>query len=341
MRTKIIIMLNSILVIAGLYSGHAYPNVVYKNQYINVGAPECAHCLAMALLGPKIGGMNVKFTPFNTLSTLVTSLLTNRMQIAQVDYPSLVSLISRKVPIVAISGEVNGGTDFVLENSIKVKPNDWVSLSDKIKKVASDNRKFIIATQYGTVQNVDIRLALIKHGINVNKCVEFVNIPFQGMSGALISHRVNAAVPVQPIASEITLRNLARHFSYLANQPAGNLTNVVILTRKFYNENPLLDKEIATSMVKLVKYIKTPPGRNAWKMVIMKYTRFDNDVVNNALLTLIPDYRMPLTKISEISNSMYENGLINDNPSRSVLLNHIKYHYLSEATGLTPTQLGK
>lgn len=314
---------------------------VYNMKYINVGAPECAHCLAMALLGPDIDGKQVRFHPYNTISSLVTSLLTDRVQIAQVDYPSLVSLISRNVPIVAISGEVNGGSDFVLSNSIDIKKGDWKSLAKEIKANYKTKGKFTIGTQFGTVQNVDIRLALIKHGIEAKKYIEFFNMPFQGMPGALTTHRVDAAVPVQPVASMITLGKIARHFSYLYHQPAGNLTNVVIVTRKFYNHNPILDSDIALAMVNLVNYTKRPYGNAAWKKAIMKYTNFKYEVVNHALKTLVPDFKMPISKVSHIAKSMYDNGLINNDPSESVLRQFIKYRYLSEATGLPEKDLGK
>lgn len=334
---KFVIKLTRISFIMLFFTSVADASNTFHGKFINVGAPECAHCLAMALLGPKIGGKEVKFTPYTTLSTLVTSLLTNHEQIAQIDYPSLVSLISKDEPIVAISGEVNGGTDFVLENSMDIDPGNWVKLK---RIINSASEKFTIGSQFGTVQNVDIRLALIKHGIDLKK-VQFVNVPFQGMYGALASHQIDSAVPVQPVAADITMNKIAKHFSYLFNQPAGNLTNVVIMTKKFYDNNPQLDNQIAKSMVNLINYIQTDKGREGWENVVTKYVKYDKDIISHSLITLVPDYNMPLSKIKAISNSMYDTGFISKKLNDDELKACIKYKYLSLATGKTPEQLGR
>ncbi|MBU2761537.1 ABC transporter substrate-binding protein [Acidithiobacillus thiooxidans] len=334
---KFVIRMTAIIVTSLVFTNVAAASTSFHGKFIHVGAPECAHCLAMALLGPKIGDKEVKFTPYTTLSTLVTSLLTNHEQVAQIDYPSLVSLISKDVPIVAISGEVNGGSDFVLKHSIDIDQGNWVKLK-KIIDSASD--KFTIGSQFGTVQNVDIRLALIKHGIDLRK-VRFVNVPFQGMYGALASHQIDSAVPVQPVAADITMNHIAKHFSYLLHQPAGNLTNVVIMTKKFYDSNPQLDKQIAKNMVHLINYIQTDKGHEAWENVIIKYVKFNKSIISHSLITLEPDYHMPLSKILAISNSMYDTGFISKKLNDKELQACIKYKYLSLATGKTPDQLGR
>lgn len=333
-KTRKLTIMLFLFIFSGFIS--ALANTPYEGKSLHVGAPECAHCLAMALLGPKISGMTVKFTPYNNLSTLETALLTNNEQIAQIDYPSLVSLISRGVPIIAISGEVNGGSDFVLKKKVRIKANDWKELK---KFINSEQNKFTIGSQYGTVQNVDIKLALIKHGINLNK-INFINIPFQGMYGALETGEIDAAVPVQPMASNITMHNVADHFSYLNNQPAGNLTNVVIVTKKFYRNNPILDSEIAKNMVKLITYIKTQKGHKEWEGVVLKYIKLDKNVISHSLNTLVPDYSMPMDKILAISNSMYESGFISKKLNYDDLHSSIKYRYLSKASNESRAQLG-
>lgn len=344
---KQFIFAKSALIILLLLSASATYRVAYAADShvkwsgdLNVGAPECAHCLAMALLGPVINGHKVTFHPFSQLSPLVSSLITGRIQIAQVDYPSLVALASKHAPVVAISGEVNGGTDFVISPKIKVTNNNWGALRKEINKLASEGERFSIASQYGTVQNVDIRLALVKHLITF-KDVRFINVPFQGMAGALQSGEVDAAVPVQPVAAQITMSHIADHFSYLKNQPAGNLTNVVIVTREFYREHPALVQHIASAMVQLVTFIKTPSGRHAWEVKIERYTDFSPAVVKHALITLVPDYKMPLEKIGVIGVNMFQQGLISRKMDSVMMSRYVKYEPLMSATKLPESALGK
>src|SRR6201996_4104287 len=99
---------------AGGSSAAAKPTIV-------LAAPECAHCLAMALLPSQMPGYNVKFQTFSTLTALTAGLASGAIDVGQIDYTGLVSFIDKNLPIVAISGEVNGGSGFGLAPSVTVQ----------------------------------------------------------------------------------------------------------------------------------------------------------------------------------------------------------------------------
>jgi ABC-type nitrate/sulfonate/bicarbonate transport system substrate-binding protein len=307
---------------------------------IVLAAPECAHCLAMALLPSQMPGYNVKFETFSTLTALTAGLASGAIDVGQIDYTGLVSFIDKGLPIVAVSGEVNGGSDFVLAPSDKLAADDWTAFKALVAKDKAAGSPLKIASQFGTVQDIELRLELPKYGIDPSTDVDLVNVPYQGMAQALHSGSVQAAIPVQPFAAAITNGGFGVHFAYPYNQAAGNLTNVVVVSKNFLAQHPDEVAAITKGMTSLVAYLKTPAGQTAWASAVEKYTGTSAADVKTALAQLTPDINMPFSQIQAISSAMYAQKLITSDLSKSTLLQHVDYTPLATASGETPTAVG-
>jgi ABC-type nitrate/sulfonate/bicarbonate transport system substrate-binding protein len=306
-----------------------------------VAAPECAHCLAMALLsGKMIPGYTVKFESFGTLTELTAGLASGAIDVGQIDYTGLVSFIDKGLPIVAISGEVNGGSDFVLAPSVKVPADDWTAFKSLVMKDKAAGNPLKIASQFGTVQDIELRLELPKYGINPDTDVDMVNVPYQGMAQALHNGSVQAAIPVQPFAAAITNGGFGVHFAYPYNQAAGDLTNVVVVNKNFLAQHPAEVAAIVKGMASLVPYLKTPAGQAAWAAAVEKYTGTSAADVKTALAQLTPAIDMPFSQIQAISSAMYTQKLITADLSKQTLIQHVDYAPLAQATGETQAAVG-
>jgi ABC-type nitrate/sulfonate/bicarbonate transport system substrate-binding protein len=318
---------------SGGASSAAKPTIV-------LAAPECAHCLAMALLPSQMPGYNVKFETFSTLTALTAGLASGAIDVGQIDYTGLVSFIDKDLPIVAVSGEVNGGSDFVLAPSDKLAVNDWAAFKALVMKDKATGNPLKIASQFGTVQDIELRLELPKYGINPATDVDMVNVPYQGMAAALHTGSVQAAIPVQPFAASITNGGFGVHFAYPYNQAAGDLTNVVVVSKNFLSQHPDEVAAITKGMMSLVAYLKTPAGQAAWAAAVEKYTGTSAADVKTALAQLTPDIDMPFTQIQAISSAMYAQKLITTNLTQSTLQQHVDYAPLAKSAGQSLTAVG-
>lgn len=307
---------------------------------IVVAAPECAHCLAMSLLSAEMPGYNVKFETFSQLTALTAGLASGAIDVGQIDYTGLVSFVDKDLPIVAVSGEVNGGSDLVLAPSVKLKANDWTAFKALAEKDKVAGNPLKIASQFGSVQDIELRLELPKYGINPNTDVDMVNVPYQGMAQALHNGSVQAAVPVQPFAATITNGRFGVHFAYPYNQAASDLTNVVVVSESFLAQHPAEVAAIVKGMSNLVPYLKTTAGQAAWSAAIEKYTGASAADVKTALTTLTPDIDMPFSQIQAISSAMYAQKLIATNLSKSTLMQHVDYGPLAKSTGESQAAIG-
>jgi len=307
---------------------------------IVVAAPQCAHCLAMYLLGGKIPDYTVKFEQFATLTDLAASLASGKVDIGQIDFTGLVSMIDKGLPLVAISGEVNGGSDFVVSPKITLTADDWAAFKTLVEQRKAAGNELKIASEFGTVQDIELRLQLPIEGIDANKDVDFVNVPYQGMAQALQNGSVDAAIPVQPIAAQITASKAGVHFAYPYNQAAGDLTNVVVVNKAYMTAHPDRIAAALKGMNALVPYLSTPQGQQDWAATIEKYTGTNATDTAAAMAQLKPAIGMPFAQIQAIAHAMFEQKLITQDLSADVLKQHVDYTGLATATGKTPAELG-
>jgi len=228
----------------------------------------------------------------------------------------------------------------VLAPSLKVPAGSWPALKALVMKDKAAGNALKIASQFGTVQDIELRLELPKYGIDPSTDVEMVNVPYQGMAQALHSGSVQAAIPVQPFAAAITNGGFGVHFAYPYNQAAGDLTNVVVVNKNFLAQHPAEVAAIAKGMTNLVPYLKTPAGQAAWAAAVEKYTGTSAADVKTALGQLTPDINMPFAQIEAISGAMYAQKLITTDLSRQTLLQHVDYTPLAKATGESLTAVG-
>jgi ABC-type nitrate/sulfonate/bicarbonate transport system substrate-binding protein len=307
---------------------------------IVVASPQCAHCLAMSLLPGQIPGYDVTFQPFTKVTDLTAGLASGRIDVGQIDYTGLVSLIDQGFPVVAISGEVNGGSDFIVSPQLKVKAGDWQGFKSLVDQRKAAGHKIQIASQFGSVQDIELRLELPKHGIDPDNDVTMINVPYEGMAQALQRGSVDAAIPVQPFAASIIEQKFGTHFAFPYDQAAGSLTNVVVVSKSYLAKNPEKVAAIATGMNKLLPYLKTPAGQKAWADAVSKYTNVGKSSVNTALKQLTPDATMPFAQVEAIASAMYDRKLIPSKVTAQQIQDHIDYDPLAKASGRTTKALG-
>lgn len=310
------------------------------SKTINIAAPQCAHCLAMYLLTDKIPGYKVNVDTFKDFSSLLSSLASGQVSVAQIDYTGLISMIDGGANVVAISGEVNGGTDFVVNPKLGLKADDWAGFKKLVASKKAAGSPIKIASQFGTVQDIELRLELPKEGIS-NNDVDYENVPYEGMAQALSNDSVDAAIPVQPVAATITNKGIAVHFAYPYDQAASNLTNVVVANKAYADGHPAIMKAIAGGMNSLVDYLPTAKGQTAWSGVIQKYAGTNAEDTKTAMAQLKPSLEMPFSQIVAVAHAMYEQHLIKHDFSASELRKYVDYKPLESATSNSAADLGE
>src|SRR5438270_6481392 len=98
------------------------------NPTITLGYAKCAHCTPMSLTPQYATGVKIDAVAFNTGNDALTALVSKNIDVAQVTYLHYAIALDKGFDVVAISGQVNGGSAMLVANDLQVSPNDWASL---------------------------------------------------------------------------------------------------------------------------------------------------------------------------------------------------------------------
>lgn len=305
---------------------------------IKVGYAKCAQCFSMQLLPQFTKGVNVEVVPFNSASDVLTALVSKGIDVAQVTYLHYVMGIDRGFDVVAISGQVNGGSDIMMGRDLGLKPGDW----DGLKKLIADDKKqgkpFRIATSRGSAQDLQVRGELAAKGINPAKDVSFINIPNPSdHAAALARHEAEMICMVEPFASQVRLSGAGVSFGHPYDQATGTLTGLIITRTDVIKTRRQDVQDVVTGVTQLVSHIKT--DQTAWSDAIVKSTGLDRAVATEALKNVYPDSSMYRKNILAIGAMMKSLGYTSTD-NEAALVNGIDYSFLTAALGKDKSALG-
>src|SRR5713226_1589347 len=113
------------LVALGLASLPASNTFAQAEPTIKLGYAKCAHCTPMSLTPQYAKGVQIDAVGFNTGTDVLTALVSKNIDVAQVTYLHYAIALDKGFDVVAISGQVNGGSEMLVANDLEVIPNDW------------------------------------------------------------------------------------------------------------------------------------------------------------------------------------------------------------------------
>ncbi len=305
---------------------------------INLGYANCAHCTPMALTPQYATGVKLTVTSFNTGNDVLTALLSKSLDVAQVTYGHYVTALDKGFKVVAISGQINGGTQMLLANSLPVQPGDWDGLKKLIAQYKKDGKPFRVAASRGSPQDIDMRGEFLMHGIDINKDVQFVNIPNPADHvQALRVGSVELVTSTEPYATQIREVKAAKFFAFPYDQAAGKLTNLIITRPDVIASNPQGVLETVRAIVKVDDMMAA--NKPLFVDTIQKVTGLDKNIAAGAVDNLYPDYKMYRASAVSIAKMMHDLKYANSDVSDAVQKN-LDYSFLEKVTGKPKTELG-
>ena len=305
---------------------------------IKLGYAKCAHCTPMSLVPQYASGVEVEAVGFNTGTDALTALVSKNIEVAQVTYLHYAIALDKGFDVVAISGQVNGGSAILLANDLDVAPDDWDGLKKLIARYKAEGKPFRVAASRGNAQDIHMRGAFAKHGIDINKDVQFVNIPNPSDHlQALRRGEVELICSVEPFATQIMQAKAAKLFGLPYDQAAGKLTNLIVTRSDVIAAKPKAVEEVVRAVVKVDAHIAA--DKPALIEVISKVTGLDKAIAAGAVENLDPDPKMYRASALAIAAMMRDLKYINSDVSAAVEKN-MDYRFLEAATGKPKSELG-
>ncbi|WP_188260333.1 ABC transporter substrate-binding protein [Azospirillum tabaci] len=307
-------------------------------EKLKLGFAKCAHCLPMALTPELAKGVEIEAINFNSGNDVLTALVSKSIDMAQVTYLHYITALDKGFDVVAVSGQVNGGSEIVVGKGITLKADDWDGLKKLIAERKEKGEPLRVAASRGNAQDIHMRGALQKHGINVNKDVQFINIPNPSDHAAALQRgEVDVICTVEPFASQIRQTGVGTHFALPYDQAAGNLTNLIVTRSDVIKDHPKAVEATVGSVVALVDKLKS--DQTVWVDVINKYTGMDKAVASEALKNASPDYAIHKDSTLAIATMMRELKYISNDVTAAAEKN-LNYTFLEAVTKKPKSELG-
>jgi ABC-type nitrate/sulfonate/bicarbonate transport system substrate-binding protein len=305
---------------------------------IKLGYAKCAHCTPMSLTPQYAKGVEIDAVGFNTGTDALTALVSKNIDVAQVTYLHYAIALDKGFDVVAISGQVNGGSAMLVTNDLEVTPNDWASLKKVIAEYKAAGKPFRVAASRGNAQDIHMRGAFAKQGIDINKDVQFINIPNPSDHlQALRRGEIELICTVEPFATQILQNKAAKLFGLPYDQAAGKLTNIILTRSDVVAAKPRELEETVRAVVKVDEFIAG--DKAALVDVISKVTGLDKTIAAGAVENLDPDPKMYRASAVAIAGMMRDLKYINSDVSAAVEKN-MDYRFLEAATGKPKSDLG-
>ncbi|WP_295848300.1 ABC transporter substrate-binding protein [Tardiphaga sp.] len=316
------------------------PSVVLaqSDPVIKLGYAKCAHCTPMSLMPQYTKGVQVESIGFNTGTDVLTALISKNLDVAQVTYLHYAIALDKGFDVVAISGQINGGSAMLVGNDVPVTPNDWDSLKKVIADYKAAGKPFRVAASRGNAQDIHMRGAFAKQGIDINKDVQFINIPNPSDHlQALRRGEIELIATTEPFATQILQNKAAKMFGLPYDQAAGKLTNLILTRSDVVKDKPKQLEDTVRGIIKVNEFISA--DKAAFVDVISKVTGLDKAIATGAVENLEPDTRMYRASALAIAAMMRDLKYINSDVSAAVEKN-MNYTFLEAATGKPKTELG-
>lgn len=321
----------AVLPLASLAQAQAVPE-------IKLGYAKCAHCTPLSLTPQNAANVKLEAIGFNTGNDVLTALLSKSIDVAQVTYLHYATALDKGFDVVAVSGQVNGGSQILVGNDLPIKENDWAGLKKVIADYKAAGKPFRVAASRGNAQDIHMRGAFAKQGIDVNKDVQFINIPNPSDHvQALRRGEIELICSVDPFATQIRQLNAARFFAYPYDQAAGKLTNLIVTRSDVIAGKPKGVEETVRAIVKVNDLMTADKG--LFVDTIQKVTGLDKAIAAGAVENLYPDYRMYRAPAVAIGAMMRDLKYINSDVSGAIE-KHMDYRFLEAATGKPKSALG-
>ena len=331
-------MIRTAFVLMSLLAATVVPAAAQQKPTVKFGYAKCAHCTPIALTPEYSPDVKIDAIAFNTGNDVLAALVSKSIDVAQITYQHYAIALDKGFDVIAISGQINGGSQMVLGNDVPVKPNDWDALKALIQKDKAAGTLFRVAASRGNAQDLHMRGEFATHGIDINKDVQFINIPNPpDHAPSLRRGEVDLIATVEPFATQIRQTGAGKFFDYPYDQAAGKLTNLIMTRSDEIADNKAGVQGAVTAVIKVNAAITADP--QLWLNAITKITGLDKAVATDAMKNLYPDYDLHLASAQAIGTMMKDLKYISHDVSADIKKN-MDYEFLIAATGKTKEQLG-
>jgi ABC-type nitrate/sulfonate/bicarbonate transport system substrate-binding protein len=242
------------------------------------------------------------------------------------------------MPITWVLGWGGGYNTWVARADLPVTPKDYASLKKVATEQAAAGKKLKIAAPTGSMQHLLLLTALSDAGINPERDIEIVNIPFPNHPRALEQGEVQMVVGLGLFGAMSITSGQGKLFDHLFGGKWGKQEIGFFVHKKAAEEKPDFIQRIVASHVEAIGMVSDPAKRVALEAKGSKLPAPVLEMTEKDFLRV--DYRTDLADVATMAKRMSALGWTKRDLSGEIEKN-VDFRFLEKATGKSKADLSK
>jgi len=261
------------------------------------------------------------------------------LEIANTTSQHLVRALTEGIDVVWVAGWGGGYNVLVAGKAFDVPARNPAALKATVtaRKAASNMVK--IGTPTGSLQHAKLIGYLAAAGIDADKDVQIVNIPFPNHPRALEAGEIDMAMTLAGFGALAIDKSGGRLVAHVFDAASGKQEIGFIVARKLIQQKPDLVQRIVSSHVEAMKlFLGNMDKQIEYEK---KYSRFPPSVVEMAERNFLRyDYRTNVADLKAMAKDMQKLGWAKDDLSGKID-GTLDFSFLTKATGQSAADLSR
>jgi len=322
----------TVILFAHAVPGHAVDRV---REGIQIGALGSLR-VTLPATGAKY---NLKYDieEFADSSAALLALDGGNIDVANTTAQHLIRAIDQGMDVVMVLGWGGGYNVFVSSRALALQPGDWPGLKALAKQRVAAGKPLKIAVPTGSLQHLKLIYRLREAGIDPDRDVVLINMPFADQPRALADGEADMAMTLAVFGAMAIEDKSARLFSHVVGGDSGKQEIGFIVQGKDIRERPDYVQRLVSSHVDAMNTFIGNVDRQI--ELEHQYSKLPLPVLQIQQRDFLKiDYRIDIADLKKIAQQMYEQGWTKKNRAAEVE-KYVDFRFLEKATHKSQGQL--
>jgi ABC-type nitrate/sulfonate/bicarbonate transport system substrate-binding protein len=276
---------------------------------------------------------------FNDATAVILAMDQKELEMGNITAQHVIRAIDEGMQLVVVAGWGGGYNVLVAGPDVKTPTGDLKALKALIDERRNSGKRLKIGVPTGSQQHLKLSYLLTGMGVNPDKDVDIVNIPFPNHPRALDGKEVDMTMTLAPFAAIAINAGYGRMVYHVYGGGSGNWEIGYAVRRDLIDKNPDLVQRIVSSHVEALKSFMTDIPKQV--ELELKDTNFPRPVIEAVQRDYLKlSYRIALDDLRRTAKQMYDLGWAKKDHSAD-LEKYVDFRFLEKATGESRAQLAK
>lgn len=282
-------------------------------------------------------GVKFEVSLFPDGAALLLALARGDILLAAPTKVQLVQAVDRGDDLAMVCGYAGGYVTFLTRKDSTATPGDWKSLA-AARRGGDAARRLRIGVPTASLQFVSTHERLKAAGLDAEKDVELVNVPFNEHVNALVAGQIDVAGALALFAAQGIVEDKVKLFEHAKNTSLGHFEVGFLTSRRLAKERPDDVQDVVSAHYEAMQNIMSDPTRGLAREVT--YSGFTEPVVRKSYEFLTFDHRVDLAAVRATAKAMWDLKLTKQDLSGKVD-EFVDLSFLAKAAGKPVADVGR